>query len=78
MALEAHATIVSNRLNEIMKTMTAIATLALPLLVITGIFGMNFSEHPELGPRWIYQVFSVLLLIALPVMGYHFHRNRWL
>ena len=78
MSLEAYATIVSNRLNEIMKTMTAIATLALPLVIITGVFGMNFSEHPELGPRWIYQIFSVLLLLSLPVMGYHFRKNRWL
>ncbi len=78
MLLEAHATIVSNRLNEIMKTMTAGATLALPLVIVTGIFGMNFGEHPELGPRWIYQVASLTLLLAIPVLLVLFRRYRWL
>ena len=78
MSLEAYATIVSNRLNEIMKTMTAFATLALPLVVVTGIYGMNFSEHPELGPRWIYHVLSLGLVGSIPVLLYHFRKYRWL
>jgi len=78
MALEAYATIVSNRLNEIMKTMTAIATLALPLIVMTGIYGMNFGENPELGPRWIYHVLSGGLLVSMPIMLYFFRKYRWL
>jgi len=78
MLLEAHATIVSNRLNEIMKTLTLFATLALPLVVVTGIFGMNFGENPELGPRWIYIVVSLGLLVSMPVMLVVFRRARWL
>ena len=78
MALEAYATIVSNRLNEIMKTMTAIATLALPLIVITGIYGMNFGENPELGPRWLYHALSLALVISIPVMFAAFRKYRWL
>jgi magnesium transporter len=78
MSLEAYATIVSNRLNEIMKTLTAFATLALPLIIITGIFGMNFGEHPELGPRWIYHVASLGLLASLPIMLFFFRKYRWL
>ncbi len=78
MSLEAYATIVSNRLNEIMKTLTAFATLALPFLIVTGIFGMNFGEHPELGPRWIYQVISLLFIGATPLMAYYFRKYRWL
>lgn len=78
MSLEAYATLVSNRLNEIMKTMAAFATLALPLVIITGIFGMNFSEHPELGPRWIYQGMSIFFLVSMPVMGYYFRKFKWL
>ena len=76
--LEAHATVASNRLNEIMKTLTALATLALPLVIVTGVFGMNFGEHPELGPRWIYQVLSLGLLGMIPVMLFFFRRYRWL
>lgn len=78
MSLEAYATIVSNRLNEIMKTMTAFATLALPAIIVTGIYGMNFSEHPELGPRWIYHTLSLGLLGSLPVMLFFFRKHRWL
>ena len=78
MSLEAYATIVSNRLNEIMKTMTAFATLALPLLIVTGVYGMNFSEHPELGPRWIYHVISAMLVASMPIMLFFFRKYRWL
>jgi magnesium transporter len=78
MSLEAYATIVSNRLNEIMKTMTAFATLALPAIIITGIFGMNFGEHPELGARWIYHLLSLGLLGSMPVMLFFFRKYRWL
>jgi magnesium transporter len=78
MSLEAYATIVSNRLNEIMKTMTAFATLALPLIIVTGVFGMNFGEHPELGPRWIYQALSLAIMGSIPVMLFFFRKYRWL
>ncbi len=77
-SLEAYSTIVSNRLNEIMKTLTAFATLSLPLVIVTGIYGMNFSEHPELGPRWLYHGLSLLFLSSLPVMFYYFRKFRWL
>jgi magnesium transporter len=78
LALEAHATLVSNKLNEIMKTMTAMATLAVPLILITGIYGMNFGENPFLGPRWIYHAMSIAFLAAVPVMFYYFRKYRWL
>ena len=78
MSLEAYTTIVSNRLNEIMKTMTAFATLALPLIIVTGVFGMNFGEHPELGPRWIYQILSLGFIASMPIMLFFFRKYRWL
>jgi magnesium transporter len=78
MSLEAYSTMMSNRLNEIMKTMTAFATLATPLIIVTGIFGMNFGEHPELGPRWLYHVLSLCMVGTLPVILYFFRKDRWL
>lgn len=78
MSLEAYATIVSNRLNEIMKTMTAFATLALPLIIVTGIYGMNFNEHPGLGPKWIYHLLSLGFVGSIPVILYCFRKYRWL
>ncbi|MBI4354598.1 MAG: magnesium/cobalt transporter CorA [Candidatus Omnitrophica bacterium] len=79
MALEAYATIVSNRLNEIMKTMTALATLSLPLIIITGVYGMNFGEHPLLNSlRSLLHTFTALGLLSIPVMIYFFRKYRWL
>ena len=77
MSLEAYATIVSNRLNEIMKTLTAFATLSLPLVIVTGIYGMNFGEHPWL-PIWVFHVLSALFIGSIPVMLYFFRKYRWL
>ena len=77
-SLETYATIVSNRLNEIMKTLTAFATLALPLVIVTGIYGMNFSEHPWLGPKWLYHILSLGLIGSMPVMLVFFRKYRWL
>ena len=79
MSLEAYATVVSNRLNEIMKTMTAFATLSLPLVIVTGVYGMNFGEHPELAVmRGLFHVLSLALIGSLPVMLYFFRKYRWL
>ena len=79
MSLEAYATIVSNRLNGIMKTMTAFATLALPLIIVTGIYGMNFGEHPELNAwRWWFHLLSLGFLGSIPFMLVFFRKYRWL
>jgi magnesium transporter len=75
--LDTHATVASHRLNEVMRTMTALATLVTPMIVVTGIYGMNFSEHPWL-PTWIFHVLSLLFVGSIPVMWYFFRKNRWL
>ncbi len=75
--LDTHATVASYRMNEIMKTMTALATLALPLVIVTGIFGMNFNEHPWL-PVSVFNVASVLFVLSIPVMFVLFKRYKWL
>ncbi len=77
MLLEAHGTIVSNRLNEIMKTMTALATLAMPIVIVTGVYGMNFGEHPWL-PTWLMNAFSAMMLTAVPGMFWYFRKYKWL
>src|SRR5207302_8341119 len=48
-ALEAYLSVQSNRMNEIMKTLTLIATVMLPITFIAGVYGMNFTHMPELG-----------------------------
>ncbi len=66
---------VNNRMNEVMKFLTMIATIFMPLSFIAGLYGMNFHYMPELGWRWGY--FAVLGLMGLIVLGMvRFYRSR--
>lgn len=76
--LDIYLSSISNRMNEIMKVLTVIATIFIPLTFITGIYGMNFEFMPELGQPWGYLVvLSVMLAIAL-VMLVYFRRKKWI
>ncbi len=68
----------SNRLNEVMKVLTMIATIFIPLSFITGLYGMNFQYMPELG--WHYGYFFVLGLVftAALIMILFFKKKKWL
>jgi magnesium transporter len=69
---------ISNRMNEVMKVLTIIATIFIPLTFIAGIYGMNFEFMPELKWRWAYfGVWGVILVVAL-VMVIFFRRRKWL
>ncbi len=75
---------VSNKMNEIMKVLTIIATIFIPLTFIVGVYGMNFSTQagplsmPELNWRWGYPaVWAVMLAIACGML-WMFRRRRWL
>lgn len=68
----------SQRLNEIMKVLTMIATVFIPLTFVAGIYGMNFSYMPELEWRWGYfGILGLMLFIALLLLLF-FKRKRWL
>ena len=68
----------SNRMNEIMKVLTIIATIFIPLTFVAGIYGMNFHYMPELEWRWGYfTALGVMILIAA-IMIALFRRKRWL
>jgi magnesium transporter len=76
--LDIYLTSVSNRMNEIMKVLTIIATIFIPLTLVTGIYGMNFKYMPELNSPWGYpMVYFVLLAISF-VMLVYFRRKKWL
>ncbi|MFN4182801.1 MAG: magnesium/cobalt transporter CorA [bacterium] len=74
-AMEVYATTLSNRLNETMKILTAIATIFLPLTLVTGIYGMNFTFMPELQWRWGYP-FSLLLMFIIGVAFYWYLKRK--
>jgi len=59
---------VSNRMNEVMKVLTIIATIFIPLTFIAGIYGMNFEFMPELKWRWSYPVLWIILVVIFIAM----------
>jgi len=69
---------ISNRMNEIMKVLTIIATIFIPLTFIAGIYGMNFKFMPELEWRWSYFAVWVVIVVVAAVMMIFFKRKRWL
>ena len=75
--LDLYVSTLTNRLNEVMKVLTVIATIFIPLTVITGIYGMNFKYMPELEWRWGYP--AVLLgMVAISVaMLLYFRKKKW-
>jgi magnesium transporter len=75
--LEIHLSSSSNRMNEVMKTLTIIATIFIPLTFIAGVYGMNV-EMPEAKYPWAYPVIlGVMAAVGVVMLGY-FRRKRWL
>ena len=65
--LDLYLSALSNRMNEVMKMLTIIATIFIPLTFIAGIYGMNFKYMPELEWPWGY--FLALVLMAARLFG---------
>ncbi|MCH4597101.1 magnesium transporter, partial [Achromobacter xylosoxidans] len=68
----------SNRMNQQMRVLTVITIIFMPLTVITGIYGMNFDNMPEL--HWHYGYFMVLGVMLCIIIGLliFFSRRKWL
>jgi magnesium transporter len=76
--LDIYLSTINNRMNEIMKVLTVIATLFMPLTFLAGIYGMNFKYMPELEWPWGYfALWGVMLVIAFVMLCY-FRRKKWL
>lgn len=69
---------ISNRMNEVMKVLTIIATIFIPLTFIAGVYGMNFKFMPELEWRWAYFTVWIVIVIAAISMVIFFKRKKWL
>ena len=75
--LEAHLSMQSNRLNEVMKRLTIMSTIMLPLSVIAGIYGMNFEHMPEL--KWVHGypfALGLMAFVALSIVVW-FRVKKW-
>jgi magnesium transporter len=76
--LELYLSNVSNRMNEVMKILTIIATIFIPLTFIAGIYGMNFEYMPELHWKRGYPAVLLLMVLIFLSMIYYFKRKKWL
>lgn len=76
--LDVYLTNVSNRMNEVMKVLTIIATIFVPLTFIVGVYGMNFDHMPELHEEWAYPAVWLVMIAVSIVMLVFFRRKKWL
>jgi len=76
--LDAHLSVVSNRLNEVMKVLTIFSAIMLPLTFIVGVYGMNFDNMPELHSRYGYFVTLAVMATVASGMLLFFWNKGWL
>jgi len=76
--LDLYLSSVSQRTNEIMKVLTVMATIFIPLTFIAGIYGMNFEYMPELHWRWSYPLLWMFMIVSAGGMLIAFRRKNWL
>ena len=75
--LDIYLSSVGNRMNEVMKVLTIIATIFIPMTFIAGVYGMNFKYMPELEWRNAYLFFWIVVSVVLIAMLTWFKRKRW-
>lgn len=68
----------SNKMNQVMKMLTMIATVFIPLTFIAGVYGMNFKYMPELEWKYGYPLIWVIMLSVAAIMIYYFRKKRWM
>jgi len=76
--VEIYMTHLSIKQNEVMKTLTIIATIFIPLTFIAGVYGMNFEYMPELQWKYSYPLIWIFFLVTTFTMLYYFRKKRWL
>jgi magnesium transporter len=76
--LDLYLSSISNRMNEIIKVLTIISTIFMPLTFIAGVYGMNFRYMPELDRVWGYPAVLILMASIAVLMLFFFRRKKWL
>lgn len=75
---DLYMSVVSNRMNEIMKVLTIMATFFIPITFVAGVYGMNFDFMPELKWKWAYPVLWLVFFLVSGGLLYYFRRKKWL
>ena len=76
--IEIYMALSNHRMNQIIKLLTIISTIFLPLSFIAGIYGMNFQFMPELGSPWAYPLVWLAFVSVAGLMLSFFRRRGWL
>ena len=76
--LDIYLSGVSNKMNQVMKVLTIVATIFIPLTFIAGIYGMNFKNMPELEWHTGYPLVLVFMVVVVVVMLVYFKKRKWL
>ncbi len=76
--IELYLSAVSYRMNEVMKVLTIISTLFIPITFLAGVYGMNFKVFPELDWKYSYLVFWIICLTTVGSLMVFFYRRGWL
>ncbi|HKG45586.1 MAG TPA: magnesium/cobalt transporter CorA [Pyrinomonadaceae bacterium] len=77
-SMEAYLSVVSNRLNEIMKVLTIFSAIMLPLTFIAGVYGMNFDHMPELHSTYGYYAVWIIMIVVAVGMLLFFRKRGWI
>ena len=75
--VDVYLSSLSNRMNDVMKVLTIIATIFIPLTFIAGVYGMNFEYMPELEWRWGYPAVMLGMAMVGISMFLYFKKRRW-
>ncbi|TRZ45246.1 magnesium/cobalt transporter CorA [Robertkochia solimangrovi] len=76
--MDVHMSNVSNKMNEVMKVLTIMASIFIPLTFIAGVYGMNFRNMPELNSPYGYYIVWGIMILVFVIMILYFKRKRWL
>lgn len=76
--MELYLSMLSHRMNEVMRVLTVIATIFIPITFLAGVYGMNFDVIPELHWQWAYPVFWAVVIVTVVLLIWWFRRNQWL
>lgn len=76
--MDMYMTTISNKMNEVMKVLTIMASIFIPLTFLAGVYGMNFEYMPELQHPYSYPILLGVMFLILMGMLYYFKRKNWL
>ena len=76
--MDVYLSSIGNRQNEVMKVLTIMASIFIPLTFMAGIYGMNFDNMPELHSKWAYPILLIVMVVVAVVMVIYFRRKGWI